>query len=1196
MPVVSDRVTDRPYVFNLEKERKKVKQSKLLTTLVLLAMILVVLPAPMTAQEANTPPQLEWDGTWQYGPSTSFTFTRFDGEYYPGDGLVYFMGGRLASGTPDTDGSVWSFDPGTSLYADTGTDIPAPISNYKMNLLQDGSGNWGFYTFCGRPAGGGITGAVQVYYPDTNTAVQLPAADDYPGTGSCTSGLNVVYDNKAYVAGGFDPYQPGAPYNWDETWIFDPTAPSGSMWTQIPSATLNIARAYIMGAVVDDMIYAIGGNWYDPDNTACGQDLCNEPLVEVLDPNAATPVWDDASVADLPEECSSSRAYGFDTGVPYTDPDGTPFGGKIVSGCGWWSDENEHVYVYDTGLDSWEAFPYLQTDRRDHASAFVPSPTSGVMDYGVPAMWVWGGRKDADSNVLDSSEYYDVVGPSQPEFTLIPPYQASNGASGEVVSYTFTISNNLGMDQTFNMIYNGIWTVSGPATVGPIPDGSSEDFEVGVSIPAGLPCYESDIGTVTAVDPSTPLSDTSVVETMVLPNATGNLHGYVYDANTGTGIEDAYVYVEVNDDDNAETWTDASGYYSFADLSVCAHEGQYEAMGYFGQAGIPIIISAGVTLTQDITLVAAGPELSDDAVSVSVPPTSTGTFNLEVTNNGTGDLHFHVSEVPNDSGYPVPGPLTVPSMPSGIDAEVYADLAAAPEGTGKFVVYMAEQADLSAAFQIQDRSARGHYVLNTLRTTAERSQAGLQAELDRTGVEYESRYIVNALVVEGSASLADSLIARPEVAYIGPNAEIPAPEPVEMNQVFDQVMVPAWNVTQVNADDVWTDFGVTGEGIVVSNIDTGVLYTHTALVDQYRGTIVLTSGYTFTHDYNWWDPYGDQPNAPYDYHSHGSHTIGTMVGGSYNDTEIGMAPDGQWIACNGFDQGGSGYNAELLECAEFILAPWDLSMANADPDLRPDIVNNSWGGGQAQWWYNQAIYAWRAAGIFPVFSAGNDGPDCGTTGDPGDMPNVMAVGATTASDNIAGFSSRGPAAISGLLKPEVSAPGVGVISAYNTGEIGPMNGTSMAAPHVGGEAALLWSAVPDLRGDVQLTYWIIMQSTLQLTTTEGCGGDGPTDVPNNTFGWGRIDAHNAVSMALNINWDIPWLDVDPVGGVLSPTESADIVLTFDTTGLAMSPPCYTGTLKVEFNDPYITEQFVPVELCVAEAMYNVYLPVVLKDN
>jgi len=78
-----------------------------------------------------------------------------------------------------------------------------PISNYTVNVLNDASGT-GLYVFCGRDAAAGQTFAVQAFYPATNTAVQLPPADNYPGPTSCSSALNVVVNNKVYVAGGFN--------------------------------------------------------------------------------------------------------------------------------------------------------------------------------------------------------------------------------------------------------------------------------------------------------------------------------------------------------------------------------------------------------------------------------------------------------------------------------------------------------------------------------------------------------------------------------------------------------------------------------------------------------------------------------------------------------------------------------------------------------------------------------------------------------------------------------------------------------------------------------------------------------------------------------------------------------------------------------------------------------------------------------
>jgi subtilisin family serine protease len=683
--------------------------------------------------------------------------------------------------------------------------------------------------------------------------------------------------------------------------------------------------------------------------------------------------------------------------------------------------------------------------------------------------------------------------------------------------------------------------------------------------------------------PITPPPHESLVYCCPATPPNGNVDGYITDANTGLPLENANVYLSGITDPGFEdaTWTDADGYYFFGPLLVADYELRAAAYGYYNDNAL-VTVSDGMTTTQDFELDAAMPDLSHTEVHVTVPPDSTDTTILTLDNDGTGDLAFHISEVPYDAPFPVPASAI--QTPSGIAPEVYADLQASPDGTARFIVYLAEQADLSAAFGIEDWSARGHYVLDALQSVAQRTQTGLRADLDRAGVAYESRSIVNALVVEGNLSLAEQIVARPEVAYIGPNSEFEAPAPATVAGTEGMPDAVEWNIQKVRADDVWAGFGVTGSGVVVSNIDTGVQWDHPALVNQYRGG-------AGDHDYNWWDPYGDRPNEPEDPHGHGTHTMGTMLGDDGGANQIGMAPGASWFACNGFKNGGSGYEAELLECAEFVLAPWDLSGANPDPDLRADVVNNSWGGGQAQWWYNQIVYAWRAAGMFPVFSAGNDGPSCETAGDPGDMANILSVGATDVSDSNApgspaDFSSRGPALITGLVKPNVSAPGANIRSSVpgSTYE-GGWGGTSMAAPHVSGEVALIWSAQPELKGDVQLTQWIIEQNTDQLLVDQGyfCGDDDATSVPNNQYGWGRIDAYEAVDMALSGNWDIPWLAVDPMGGTVAAGGSLDIELAFDTAGLTLDE-CYTGTLKVEFNDPYIVEVFLPVEMCVASCL------------
>jgi serine protease AprX len=119
---------------------------------------------------------------------------------------------------------------------------------------------------------------------------------------------------------------------------------------------------------------------------------------------------------------------------------------------------------------------------------------------------------------------------------------------------------------------------------------------------------------------------------------------------------------------------------------------------------------------------------------------------------------------------------------------------------------------------------------------------------------------------------------------------------------------------------------------------------------------------------------------------------------------------------------------------------------------------------------------------------------------------------------IASFSSRGPVTVdlSNRLKPNVSAPGVSIRSSTLGGGYGIKSGTSMAGPHVTGLVALLLSANPDLIGQVSEIETIIEQTALPRTTTQTCGNVPGSQIPNNTYGWGRVDAWAAVRSTLVI--------------------------------------------------------------------------------
>ncbi|NJD08707.1 MAG: hypothetical protein FIA97_19770 [Methylococcaceae bacterium] len=430
-----------------------------------------------------------------------------------------------------------------------------------------------------------------------------------------------------------------------------------------------------------------------------------------------------------------------------------------------------------------------------------------------------------------------------------------------------------------------------------------------------------------------------------------------------------------------------------------------------------------------------------------------------------------------------------------------------------FWVIFAEKPDLKPAMAIANRLARGQAVIGRLKNTAAVSQAAVRSLLASRGVSVRSFWIANTLRVTGDPALMQELAARPDVARVIPDGSLQISQPTP-GQAQQKAQALEWNIARVKAGEVWSGFGSTGEGVVIANVDTGVEYTHATLVDKYRGNL---GGGSFDHNYNWYDPSsicGIPSNVPCDNAGHGTHTMGTMVGDD-GTNQIGVAPGARWIAAKGCEDFGCSFSA-LLASGEWILAPTDLAGNNPDPGKRPDIVNNSWGGGPGDPFYQAIVDAWVAAGIFPAFSNGNAGPYCSSAGSPGDYAASYSAGASDINDSIAGFSSRGPSLFDGGVKPDIAAPGVDVRSAFPGNGFYVWSGTSMASPHVAGTVALLWSLAPALKGDVATTRGVLDQSAINVFD-DSCGGindpvSGTFD--NNVWGEGRLDALAAATVAL----------------------------------------------------------------------------------
>ncbi|MEN6410569.1 MAG: S8 family serine peptidase, partial [Anaerolineaceae bacterium] len=264
-----------------------------------------------------------------------------------------------------------------------------------------------------------------------------------------------------------------------------------------------------------------------------------------------------------------------------------------------------------------------------------------------------------------------------------------------------------------------------------------------------------------------------------------------------------------------------------------------------------------------------------------------------------------------------------------------------------------------------------------------------------------------------------------------------------------------------------------------------------------------------------YDPTGEclPAGVPCDNHNHGTHVTGIMVGETADGSvQIGVAPEAKWIAVKACTGSGSCSRANVIAAAQWLLAPTDVNGNNPRPDLRPDIINNSWGTGNYAddpEFFRPLVQAWVAAGIFPVAAQGNLVSGCGHAFYPGLYPETMAVGSLTSAGLIAPTSNKGPSAVDGTIKPDIAAPGVGIYSSIKNSAYGTMSGTSMAAPHVSGAVALLWSYRPDLRGNITFTRTLLGNSAPDVEDLT-CGG---TAASNNVYGMGKLNIFDAVRLS-----------------------------------------------------------------------------------
>ena len=277
--------------------------------------------------------------------------------------------------------------------------------------------------------------------------------------------------------------------------------------------------------------------------------------------------------------------------------------------------------------------------------------------------------------------------------------------------------------------------------------------------------------------------------------------------------------------------------------------------------------------------------------------------------------------------------------------------------------------------------------------------------------------------------------------------------------------------------------GLTGHGVVVGLIDTGVQADHPELA----GKVLAFKDFV------------DGKTEAYDDEGHGTHCAGTIAG-----TRVGVAPGARLLVAKAMGGQGGGSLSGLLEAMQWMLDP------DGDPSThdQPALVSNSWGAnvealGDSVEVFRDMVKAWRDAGIVPVFASGNDGPD--TAAVPGGYPESFAVGATDEDDQDADFSTGGPVVIGGetFLKPDVSAPGVAIVSSIPGGKYAVMDGTSMACPHVAGAMAVAFEAAPGTSVDQMEAAFVAGAVDLGAPGKDARFGEGRIDIPGTLAALGR---------------------------------------------------------------------------------------------
>ena len=319
--------------------------------------------------------------------------------------------------------------------------------------------------------------------------------------------------------------------------------------------------------------------------------------------------------------------------------------------------------------------------------------------------------------------------------------------------------------------------------------------------------------------------------------------------------------------------------------------------------------------------------------------------------------------------------------------------------------------------------------------TLEHRPAVLQAQIPEIEPPPPVRYYPNLGVALGTVTREGlaALQADDQVADVVGTPRIGLIRPTQVRAAAFR-STRTWGLLALDASGLWAQ-GLTGNGVVVAHLDTGVDGTHPGL----RAAVTRFAEFDFLGRQVVPDP------QPFDTDDHGTHTAGTVAGRPLNGRNFGVAP-GATLASAIVIEGG--------QVVARIIGGMDWAIAQGARVLSMSLGLRGWVDD-----FRVLTQILRQQGVLPVFAVGNEGP--GTSRSPGNYPEALSVGAMDRSREVASFSSSQRfVRPDDPVVPDLLAPGVGVISARPGGGFQSMNGTSMATPHVAGLAALLLEAKP----------------------------------------------------------------------------------------------------------------------------------------